>query len=49
MTGREYLNGNLMYCITSSSASKNNKITGAKKISYSNRQNLGQPKLRVLQ
>ena len=33
ITGRKYLNGNLAYCITSSSASKNAKIKGAKIIS----------------
>jgi len=33
ITGREYLNGNLVYCITSISASKSAKIKGAKIIS----------------
>jgi len=31
--GREYLNADLVYCITSSSASKNAKIKGARIIS----------------
>ena len=30
ITGHEYSNGNLVYCITGSSASKNAKIKGAK-------------------
>jgi len=33
ITGDEYSNGNLAYCTTSSSASKNDKIKGAKIIS----------------